>query len=127
MLYYDERGVTLKVLRELCIILLICVLGEFIHSIFKLSIPGNVIGMVLLFMLLYFKVIKVSMISQITKFLLDHLAFFFVPAGVGILSCMPFLNGKWIAFLTICIISTIIVIGVTGWTIQAYIRKVDRK
>ncbi|QBD85293.1 CidA/LrgA family protein [Clostridium tetani] len=117
----------MKILRELGIVLLICVLGEVIHSIFKLSIPGNVVGMILLFILLYFKVIKVSMISQITNFLLDHLAFFFVPAGVGILSCMPFLKGKWLAFLVICIISTIIVIGVTGWTIQAYIRKVDRK
>ncbi|MCG4580534.1 CidA/LrgA family protein [Clostridium cochlearium] len=117
----------MKILRELGIILSICVLGEIIHSIFKLSIPGNVIGMIILFILLYLGVIKVNMISQISKFLLDHLAFFFVPAGVGILSCMPFLKGKWIVFLLICIISTIIVIWVTGWTIQTYIRKVDGK
>lgn len=117
----------MKILRELGIILLICVLGEIIHSIFKLSIPGNVVGMIILFILLYFGVIKVNMISQVSNFLLDHLAFFFVPAGVGILSCMPFLKGKWIIFLAICLISTIIVIAVTGWTIQAYIRKVDKK
>lgn len=117
----------MKILRELGIILLICVLGEVIHSIFKLSIPGNVVGMIILFILLYFGVIKVNMISQVSNFLLDHLAFFFVPAGVGILSCMPFLKSKWIIFLAICLISTIIVIAVTGWTIQAYIRKVDKK
>jgi holin-like protein len=39
---------------------------------------------------------------------------------------MPMLEGKWIAFLSVCIISTIIIISVTGWTIQLYIRRAEK-
>jgi holin-like protein len=117
----------LKILRELGIIILIAILGEAIHLIFNLPIPGNVLGMVILFICLYFDLIKITMISQISKFLLDHLAFFFVPAGVGILACIPFLKGKLLSVFLIIVISTVIVIAVTGWVIQLYIRKVDKK
>lgn len=121
-----ERGVFLKALRQLGIILIVCLLGESIHSFLKLSIPGNVIGMLILFLFLCTGIIKVTMIDRVSKFLLDHLAFFFIPAGVGIISCMPILSGKWLAFLSVCLITTIIIIGITGWTIQLYIRGMDK-
>ncbi|MBO0566885.1 CidA/LrgA family protein, partial [Clostridium botulinum] len=53
--------------------------------------------------------------------------FFFVPAGVGILSCMPMLKGKWLAFLGVCLITSIIIIVVTGWTIQLYIKLTSKE
>ncbi|EJO5346341.1 CidA/LrgA family protein [Clostridium botulinum] len=112
----------MRLLRQLGIILLICLLGEAIHDFFKLPIPGNVIGMILLFLFLSSGIIKLNKVNYISKFLLDHLAFFFIPAGVGILSCMPMLEGKWLTFLGICLITTIITIVVTGWTIQLYIK-----
>lgn len=116
----------MKALRQLGIILLVCLLGESIHSFLKLNIPGSVIGMLILFLCLCTGVIKLKMIDHVSKFLLDHLAFFFIPAGVGIISCMPILKGKWIAFLSVCLISTIIIISVTGWTIQLYIRGTEK-
>ncbi|WP_027623169.1 CidA/LrgA family protein [Clostridium lundense] len=116
----------MKTLRQLGIILIVCLLGESIHSFFKLNIPGNVIGMLILFLCLFTGIIKVNMIDHVSKFLLDHLAFFFIPAGVGIISCMPILSGKWIAFLSVCLISTVIIIAVTGWTIQLYVRRVGK-
>jgi holin-like protein len=117
----------LRLLRQLGIILLICLLGEAIHDFFKLPIPGNVIGMILLFLCLSSGIIKLTKINYISKFLLDHLAFFFVPAGVGILSCMPMLKGKWLAFLGVCLITSIIIIVVTGWTIQLYIKLISKE
>lgn len=117
----------MKILREMRIIILIAILGEAVHLNFNLPIPGNVLGMVILFICLYFNIIKITMISEISKFLLDYLAFFFVPAGVGILTCLPFLKGKLISVFLIIIISTILVIAVTGWVIQLYIRKVGKK
>lgn len=112
----------MKILRQCAIILIICCLGELIHSLFHLTVPGNVIGILILFLCLVFNIIKVSDIEQISEFLLDNLAFFFVPAGVGILPCISILQGKLIPFVSICIFTTIIIIIVTGWTIQLYIR-----
>lgn len=116
----------MKLLRQLAIILIIGYLGEVIHTIFHLTIPGNVIGMSILFACLYKGIIKVTMIDKITDFLLDHLAFFFIPAGVGIVTCLPLLKNKWVSFIIICLITTVLIIVVTGWVIQLYIRRIEK-
>ncbi|WP_315120083.1 CidA/LrgA family protein [uncultured Clostridium sp.] len=116
----------MKLLRQMGIILILCLLGELIHNIFKLPIPGNVLGMLILFIALCAGIIKIDMIDTLSKFLLDHLSFFFVPAGVGIISCMSLLKGKWFAFLSILFISAIITMVVTGWTIQLYARRTNK-
>ncbi len=111
-------GVAMKLLRQAAVILGICFAGEWLHQLFKLPIPGNVIGMLLLLTGLCSGVIKLAMIEEFSNFLLDHLAFFFIPAGVGVLACLGVLRGKWLAFVTICIVTTVLIIVVTGHSIQ---------
>lgn len=108
----------MKLLRQICIIIGICFLGEALQRLFKLPIPGNILGMIILFILLCSGVIKLEMIEEISNFLLDHLSFFFIPAGVGLITCMSVLKGHWIAFLGVCLITTVIVMVVTGYTVQ---------
>lgn len=113
----------MKLLRQLGITLVLCLLGELINLIFHTPIPGNVLGMLLLFLALSLNIIKVNMVDKLSDFLLDHLSFFFIPAGVGIISALPILSGKWTAFLSIILISSVITMVVTGLTIQLYIRR----
>ncbi len=113
----------LKLFREALIIFGIYLLGEFISSMLHLPIPGNILGMIILFILLYTKVIKVDSISNITNFLLDHLAFFFIPAGVGLMTSLGIIKSTWWQLLLVCILTTTIVIGVTGIVVQAISRK----
>jgi Putative effector of murein hydrolase LrgA len=113
----------LKLFREALIIFGIYLLGEFISSMLHLPIPGNILGMIILFILLYTKVIKVESISNITNFLLDHLAFFFIPAGVGLMTSLGIIKATWWQLLLVCILTTIIIIGVTGIVVQAISRK----
>lgn len=108
----------MKLLRQLCIILVIYYAGEFIHKLLNIPIPGSVIGMIILFLCLYTKIIKLEMIEDISKFLLDHLSFFFLPAGVGLIASMDVFRANWLAILGICFIVTIIVMVVTGHTVQ---------
>lgn len=108
----------MKILRQICIILFINFIGEIIHLVLRTSIPGNVIGMILLLILLCTRVLKLEVIEEISDFFLKNLAFFFLPAGVGLISCMSILNGNWSAILMVCLLSTIVVIIVTGFTIQ---------
>jgi len=108
----------MKILRQLCIILSILFIGNFINKIFGLPIPGNVIGMIILLLCLLSGVVKLEMIDIISKFLLDNLAFFFIPAGIGLINSLDIIKDNWIAILSITSISTIIVIAVTGLTVQ---------
>ncbi|SHK44523.1 CidA/LrgA family protein [Paramaledivibacter caminithermalis] len=108
----------MKFLRQLGIILIIVFLGEFIRKIFNLPLPGNVLGMIILLCLLSLKIIKVETIDDISNFMLEHLPFFFIPGGVSLISNLELLKSKGLIILLICLISTAIVMIVTGLTIQ---------
>ncbi|MBN2109575.1 MAG: CidA/LrgA family protein [Methanosarcinaceae archaeon] len=56
----------------------------------ELPIPGNVLGMVLLLFLLLSGMIRMSMIEDVSNFMLKHLFFFFIPAAVGLITCFSY-------------------------------------
>lgn len=108
----------MKLLRQASIILGTYFLGELLQKSFNLPVPGSVIGMLILLGSLYTGLIKLDMIEEISDFLLDHLAFFFIPAGVGLISSFSLLRGNWFAIITVSLISTIIVLVATGVIVQ---------
>lgn len=116
----------MKLLRQFLIILVICFAGEFLNRVISLPIPGNVIGMIILFISLVTGVIKLKDIEDITRFLLEHLGFFFIPAGVGLMASMNLLKANLSAFLIISIITTVMVIIVTGYIVQVLKRGIKR-
>lgn len=112
----------MKLIRQFAIISIICFLGEVIRSFLGIAIPGNVIGMILLLILLCSGIIKLEIIEDISKFLLDHLPFFFVPAGVGLIASVGIIKNCWQYIVLIIVISTIVVMTVTSITIQLFKR-----
>lgn len=117
----------MRYLRQLMIILSAFFLGEVLHSILHIPIPGNVLGMILLFAALYFKIIKVSMIEEVGEFLLSHLSFFFIPAGVGLITSAKLLKENWFSLLTICIVTTGLVALTAGFTVKLLTRSKDNE
>lgn len=117
----------MKLLREATIIIGLYFIGDFISKTIITFIPGNIIGMLILLLLLSLKVIKLEAIENVAKFLLDNLAFFFIPAGVGLLTAVDVLKGNAIKIVLVCIISTFIVMGVTGITVQGLINRRNKK
>lgn len=113
----------MKLFREALIILGIYLSGEFLESSFNLPIPGNILGMIILFVLLYTKIVKVDNISSITDFLLNHLAFFFIPAGVGLMTSIGIIKSTWLQLLIVCLFTTAIIIASTGIIVQSISRK----
>lgn len=113
----------MKLFREAIIIFGIYLLGVLITDITGVPIPGNVIGMVILFLLLYLKVIKVEQISTISNFLLEHLAFFFIPAGVGLISSFSVIKNIWLQLLIVCFVTTAITMICTGLVVQKIANK----
>lgn len=110
-------------LRQLATIIGICFLGEFLNKVLNIPVPANVLGMMILLFLLMTGLINLDKIDKISKFLLDHLAFIFVPAGVSILKNLELIKDHWMPIIAITMISTVIVMVVTGLTIQFLIRR----
>lgn len=117
----------MKLLRELLVILFLFFIGEVISKVFHLPVPGNILGMIFLLLCLCFGLIKTSHVENITKFLLDHMAFFFIPAGVGLITSIGILQDTWYKILIVCVLTTIIVMAVTGKTIDFLIKLKEDK
>ena len=117
----------MKLFREAIIILGIYLIGELISKGFSLPLPGNILGMIILLILLCTKIIKVDDVENVSDFFLSHLAFFFIPAGVGLISSFPSLKSSLVPILLICIVTTAIVIVVTGLIVQFIINSKSSK
>lgn len=73
--------------------------------------------MIVLFILLVTGILKVEHIRQKSDFMLKNMAFFFIPAGVGVLEYFNVLKECLLPFLVICTVSTILTFAVTAGTV----------
>lgn len=119
----------MKILKQLSIILVIWSLGEYMSYFIKdmLSIPGSIIGMILLFLALQFKIIRLNQIEEVSNFFLDNIAFFFVPAGVSLINSLEIIKDNLLLFLVVIFVSTFIVMYTTSLVVQKVITKKENK
>ncbi|WP_300887433.1 CidA/LrgA family protein [uncultured Clostridium sp.] len=115
----------MKFFRESILLLSIYFAGEIISKLLNLPVPGSII--VLLFVLLTSNIIKVEKVENLANFFLDHLAFFFIPAAVGLMTSFASLKGSILKIIILCILTTIIVIGITGIIVQFICNKKSPK
>lgn len=97
----------MKILKQICIILGICLVAEGISMVISIPIPASVIAIVILALLLSFKVLREKQIRETSDFFLSNMAIVFLPVSVATIDELGILKGNLIAFLTICLISLI--------------------
>lgn len=112
----------MKLTLQIGLVFAVCFAGQTISSLLPIAIPGTIICMVILFLLLAFRVIKTDSIRTTADFFLKNMAFFFVPAGVGIIASFPKLKGSAVSLIAIVLISTVLVFGSTALTVSAVVR-----
>jgi holin-like protein len=111
----------MKMMLQIGVVFGICLAGQTISVFLPIAVPGSVISMVLLFLLLFFKVLKVDHIRKKADFLLQNMAFFFIPAGVGILANFTAIKGNILPLLAVVVLTTFITFGATAFTVQGVI------
>lgn len=121
---YDK---SMKYIKQFFLIILISFLGELLKYMIPLSIPASIYGMILLFLALEFKILKVFDVKETSSFLIEIMPIMFVPAGVGLLESWDALAPIWIQVVVITILSTIIVMAVSGIVTQWILRKGKHK
>ena len=85
--------------------------GEFISYFIDGFIPSSVIGMVLLFLALAFKVVKPNKVKKLSTLLTENMGLFFLPAGVGLMNSLGIISQYWVVIVTASVVSTILVIA----------------
>ncbi len=107
----------LLLLGQLCLIMGVYAAGCAIASVLPISLPGNILGMVLLLVLLGTHVLKTKYISEACDYLIDNMSIFFIPAGVAIMGCFSLLESSAAKFAFVCITTTVIVFLATSYTV----------
>ncbi len=111
-----------------CFIIFGCLaVGELIVWLTGITIPSSIIGMLLLTALLQTKVIKLEWVKGMSDFLISNLGFFFVPPGVALMLYFDIIKAELLPIVVATVVSTIIVLIVTGWTYQIMKRHGDNR
>ena len=113
----------MKYLFQFLIILAFSFLGELLHFFLPLPIPASIYGIVLLFLALEFKIVKISDIRETSTFLISVMPIMFLPPAVGVIDSWDMVKASWLPYVAVTLISTIAVMGITGVITQAVIRK----
>ncbi|MCI9411421.1 MAG: CidA/LrgA family protein [Eubacterium sp.] len=117
----------MKYIRQFFIILLFCFLGELLKYLIPLPIPTSIYGLILMLTALLTGILKVDQVDETAVFLIDIMPVMFIPAGVGLLTSIEALRPNLAAIIVITILTTVLVMGITGITAQFVMeRKKDR-
>lgn len=109
-------------LRALATLLTFQCLGEGVSYLFRLPVPGPVIGMLLLFGFIMLRPRVADAIEPTALELLRHLSLLFIPAGVGIMVSASRIRGDALAVIVSVAVSTTVAIVVTALVTRALLR-----
>lgn len=110
-------------LKSLCYIFFFLILGELIKHLFDIPIAGNIIGMVLIFLALKTKLIKLCTVKPASDKLLKYMVVFFVPYGVGLMVHIDILKEQWPSITLVVTISTLLTLHITAYIQQKLEKK----
>ena len=93
-------------------------LGEVAVRALHLPLPGPLAGMLLLFAALLLRGNVPAQLVSTSGLLLQHLMLMFVPAVAGVMLHFDRIAREWQPFLIACVLSTLVALVVTAWTLQ---------
>lgn len=121
-------------LNSIFTIFLFQLVGEFIQKFLEISIPGPVIGLILLLTVL---LIKNKHFNASTNFqndlirscesLLNYLPLLFIPVGVGVVMHLTLLEDNLISVITIIILGTLLTLAITGFIMEKLLKEDEQK
>ncbi len=117
----------MKIIRQIGIVFAVCWVSQVVEKVLPVDFPASVIGMVLLLICLLTGFLKIEHIQEKADFLMENMAFFFVPAGVSIINYFDVLESAAVQIVLICVISTVVTFAVTAWTVKLTIRLMERR
>ena len=112
----------MKYVKEFGIILIVSLVGELLNYFLPLPVPASIYGLVLMLALLMTGALKLDTVEDAGKFMIEIMPVMFIPAGVGLMESWGELKAVLVPVLVITLVSTIVVMIVSGRVTQAVIR-----
>ena len=108
----------MKIYLQLLIIFGFSFNGNVISNVFRLPVPGSILGMILLFLALQFKILEFRHVDEAGSFLINNMTILFLPAGVGIMAKWNLISHFWAQILLIVVAALIINMLILGKLVE---------
>ena len=112
----------MKYIFQLAIIFGISFVGELLNALLPLPVPASVYGLIILFILLCTKIVKLEQVETVSEYLMAIMPLFFIEPTVGIMNSYGLVKGKILPLFVACFFSFVAVMATTGLVSQAIIR-----
>lgn len=109
-------SVSWRYLRAFIIIYLSLYAGNGVALILPITIPGSIIGMLILFALLAFQIIPVRWVKPGCHLIIRNMALLFVPISVGVINYTDVLSAQFGPIVVSCVTSTVLVLLIVGFS-----------
>ncbi|WP_164682843.1 CidA/LrgA family protein [Streptococcus hyointestinalis] len=115
----------MKLYVQLMYILIFSLLGECLSTSFSLPVPGSIIGLVLLFLSLQFKIIRLRHIYDVGQFLLSNMTILFFPAAVGVMDKFDVIAPNLVGIVVITLGAIVLNIATLGLVVPVIKRRYE--
>ena len=116
-----------KFVKQIMIILAISFAGEMLHALLPLPVPASIYGLILMLIGLQTGILPLKAVNEAGGFLIEIMPMLFIPAGVGLMVSWGALKPVLVPVSIIIVVTTILVMGVSGRITQFILKKEDKK
>lgn len=113
----------MKYIPQFLYILSFSLIGEALQTLVPLPIPAAIYGLVLLLIALSTGILKTRQVADAANWLISIMPILYVPICVKILEYLGIISQNAAAIITITVVSTVLVFGVSGLVTQWLMKK----
>lgn len=117
----------MKFIKQLAVIMMISFLAELMELLIPLPIAASVYGLVLMLAGLITKIIPLEKVEGAADFLIEIMPVLFVPPTVSLIANVEALKQMLVPLFVISIVTTVLIMAVTGKVTQGIMRLEEKK
>ncbi|SPP28255.1 antiholin-like murein hydrolase modulator LrgA [Brochothrix thermosphacta] len=110
-------------LQQAFIFAIVMLVANIIKGFLPMPMPASAIGLILLFIALSTKIVKVEQVEGLGNKLISIISFLFVPAAISVINSLGILSTSGLQIMLIIIVATVILLAITGWSTQVFLKK----
>ncbi|WP_409966845.1 CidA/LrgA family protein [Bengtsoniella intestinalis] len=117
----------MNLLIQLALVCGICLGCEAVVAILPFAFPASVLALLVVFLLLLTKALKLEQIDTLSHFLLQHIPLLFIPVTSSIINYWSVISDIFVPFFAICLVTMVITYGATAFSVRLTIRWMTRR
>ena len=110
-------------IAQIGILFVLSIFGTALRTSLHIPIPGSIIGLVVLFLLLQTRAVRLKWVELGATWLIAELLLLFIPSAVGVVEYSRFIATEGLQTVCVILLSTVTVMIVTGGMTELLVRR----